>query len=111
LDAILISKIDSSTGGHIWTYQYPFYKLLLLSAFQRKLLSTNEEVIVGVLAIKIKTVNIRYIRLIIDPSTGEPKNSVGDLYWDGTASSMKFELLGITIENEQSIRMFFYDDD
>lgn len=108
---MLISKINSQTGDVIWTYQYLFYNVFSIAAFERKLLEPNKDVIVAAFGTTNAGLKIRYIRLIIDPNTGEPINSAGDLYWEGTGLTDTFELLGITIENEQSARAYYYDGD
>ena len=110
LDGVLISKIDSSTGAHTWTYRYPFTRSEIISAFQRKFLSTpKQDVIIGVFNTANSASRIRYLRLIIDQSTGEPINSSGDMYWESTGFTNSFELLGVTIEHDESIRTFYYD--
>ena len=100
------------TGSHIWTYQYPFSRDTLISAFQRKLLSTNEDVIVAAFRRGISHDKIRYLRLIVDPVTGKHTNSAGgDIYYEGVGFTDSFELLGIIIENHQSMNAFYYDGD
>lgn len=94
-DAVLFSKINSTTGAVHWTYKYNYGTMPTESSFSRKMLSTNEDMIVGVFGRTTQGYRVRVIRLIIDnTTTAEPKNSGGNVYYDTSGMTDTWELLG-----------------